>query len=72
MEWTTGYSELTAHLQRFVFELSNQKFDQETPSLGLRFEPTNHLLVDADYSKDARNVGKPKREMLRAQIRERL
>ena len=72
VEWTCGYSEWTAYLQRFVFELGNQKFDQETHSLGVRFEPTNHLQVDVDYSKDASNFGRPNREMLRAQIRVRL
>ena len=72
VEWTYGYSEWTAYLQRFVFELGNQKFDQETHSLGVRFEPTNNLQVDVDYSKDASNFGKPNREMLRAQIRVRL
>ena len=72
VEWTYGYSEWAAYLQRFVFELGNQKFDQETHSLGVRFEPTNNLQVDVDYSKDASNFGKPNREMLRAQIRVRL
>ena len=46
VEWTYGYSEWTVYLQRFVFELGNQKFDQETHSFGVRFEPTNHLQVD--------------------------
>ncbi|MDC3344338.1 hypothetical protein OAW22_08950 [Pseudomonadales bacterium] len=45
-EWTFAHSEWTAYLQRFVFELGNQKFDQETHPLGVRFEPTNHLQVD--------------------------
>jgi len=71
-EWTYGYSEWTAYVQRFVFELGNQKRNQETHSFGIRFEPTNHLQVDVDYSKDNSNFGKPNREMLRAQIRVRL
>jgi hypothetical protein len=72
VEWTYGFSEWTAYLQRFVFELGNQNFDQETHSLGIRFEPTNHLQMDVDYSKDASNFGKPNREMIRTQIRVRL
>ncbi len=72
VEWTYGYSEWVVYLQRFHFELSQMIDDQETYSLGLRFEPTNRLQVDVDYTRDASNFGRPERQLIRGQVRLRL
>ena len=72
IEWTYGYNEWVVYLQRFHFNLSQMNEDQETYSFGLRFEPTNRLQIDVDYTRDESNFGRPERELIRGQVRLRL
>ena len=69
VEWVYGYNEWTVYVQRKQFDLSNMPEAQTSVSVGVRFEPTNWLQVDVDALDDQKNMGRPKRQMIRAQLR---
>ena len=72
VEWVYGYSEWVLYIQRKNLDLANMPSPQTSLTLGVRFEPTNWIQIDIDSLKDQKNTGRPKREMVRAQVRLRL
>jgi hypothetical protein len=72
LEWIYGYNEWVVYAQRKSLDLGNMPIPQTSISLGVRFEPTNWLQIDLDSLRDQENMGRPKRDMIRAQVRFRL
>lgn len=72
IEWVYGFSEWVLYIQRKNLDLANMPSPQTSLTLGVRFEPTNWIQIDIDSLKDRKNMGRPKREMVRAQVRFRL